>query len=74
MIVAVMPVYGGGSTSLQNICDSGALWENFNKPDITFELLDPPVLEVFVHLFVHVLDQISMMRKVIFVYDVCLMI
>ena len=63
----MMPVYGGGSTSFQNICDSGALLENFKKPDITFELLDPPVLEVLVHLFVHVLDQILMMRKVIMV-------
>ena len=62
-----MPVYGGGSISFQNICDSGALLENLKKPDITFELLDPPVLEVLVHLFVHVLDQILMMRKVIMV-------
>lgn len=70
----MMPVYGGGSMSFQNICDSGALLENFKKPDITFELLNPPVLEMLIHFFVHVLDQVLMLRKVIFVYDGCLMI
>ena len=37
------------------------------KPDITFELLDPPILEMLVHLFVHVLDRVLMLRKVIMV-------